>query len=452
MPGDLPVVVVGAGAGGLAAAFRLQQAGYRVRILEASEKVGGRLQSAERDGFLFDRAATIFPDVYENVFGICREAGLTDEIVPAGSVIGFAKPDKIYYLDSARLYTEAIRSKVLSWRSKLKMARMMLDNRRFEPLMSYDDLSIAAEYDTETAAEYGARRTTPEIGEYVIDATIRAVLGVHASEASVLEFFFGFNKIFGSKLLNFRGGMGSYPELLAARFDDIVLNAEVLAVEESADAVTVRWRDRAGVEHTEQAAGAVIATPGDLAGGLLPGLDTWRRDFLDSIEYGQIVTINVALAGPPKDIPAFVVQVPPSVDDEVMCIVLEHNKVPGRMPAGKGAFTTYVLSDAAERLTLLDDDAITKHLLAKTEKILGELPDVEWVRVNRWPRVVVKSYPGYYKKLGRFIEIGKANDKRIHIAGDFYSSSNANTATATGERAARNLMAVLAKPATVPAG
>src|SRR5205823_2121149 len=137
-------------------------------------------------------------------------------------------------------------SRVLSWRSKLMMMRMFLDNRKFEPLMSYEDLSVATHLDTESATAYADRRVTPEIRDYVIDAAIRAILGTRAKDVSVLEFFFSFNKVFGSKLMNFRSGMGSYPEMLAGKFDDVVLNARVTSVEESASEVTVTWVDADG--------------------------------------------------------------------------------------------------------------------------------------------------------------------------------------------------------------
>jgi oxygen-dependent protoporphyrinogen oxidase len=446
-------VVVGAGPGGLAAAWRLQRAGHRVRILEAGPKVGGRIQSMTRDGFIIDRAATIIPDVYSNIINIATEAGLADELIPGGSIIGFAKPDGIHYLDSAKLYTEAIGTKVLSWRSKLMMARMMLDNRRFAKLMSYQDLSIAGHLDTETAAEYAARRTTPEIAEYVIDASIRAILGTRAEHVSVLEFFFSFNKVFGSKLLNFRRGMGSYPELLAEHFDDIVLNAEVLEVEESGSEVTVLWRDAEGAEHTERAAGCVVAVPADHAAEIVSGLDPWRRRFLREVEYTTTVSINAGLSAPPKDVPAFVVQVPSTVEDDLMCTVLEHNKAPGRVPDGKGAITTYTMCEAAERLVEKDDDTVSAHILGLTEKVLGPLPPVEWVQVNRWCPVVVRSHPGYYQKVGEFVALRRRLDRRVQLAGDFYSSSNANTATAAGEAAAHDLLtALVGQPTATVAG
>ena len=50
---DGPVVVVGAGIAGLAAAFRLWQAGQPIMVLEqeAPSLVGGRMASIERNGF-----------------------------------------------------------------------------------------------------------------------------------------------------------------------------------------------------------------------------------------------------------------------------------------------------------------------------------------------------------------------------------------------------------------
>jgi hypothetical protein len=50
-------------------------------------------------------------------------------LISGGSIIGFAKPDGIHYLDSAKLYTQAVCTKVLSPKSKIMMLRMLLDNR-----------------------------------------------------------------------------------------------------------------------------------------------------------------------------------------------------------------------------------------------------------------------------------------------------------------------------------
>jgi len=53
-PGQVDVVVVGAGPAGLTAAYRLAEAGRSVLTLEADEVVGGISRTVERDGWRFD--------------------------------------------------------------------------------------------------------------------------------------------------------------------------------------------------------------------------------------------------------------------------------------------------------------------------------------------------------------------------------------------------------------
>ncbi|MGP4110722.1 FAD-dependent oxidoreductase [Streptomyces sp. 4N509B] len=53
------VVVVGAGAAGLLAAHRLGTAGLSVVVVEAADRVGGRMASDRRDGFRLDRASQL---------------------------------------------------------------------------------------------------------------------------------------------------------------------------------------------------------------------------------------------------------------------------------------------------------------------------------------------------------------------------------------------------------
>jgi len=52
---DREVVIVGGGIAGLACARRLQAHGVRFTLFEAGDRVGGRIRTDRRDGFLLDR-------------------------------------------------------------------------------------------------------------------------------------------------------------------------------------------------------------------------------------------------------------------------------------------------------------------------------------------------------------------------------------------------------------
>ncbi len=61
------VVVIGAGLAGLQCARRLVAAGRDVRVLEASDQVGGRIRTDEVDGFLVDRGFQLLNPAYPAV-------------------------------------------------------------------------------------------------------------------------------------------------------------------------------------------------------------------------------------------------------------------------------------------------------------------------------------------------------------------------------------------------
>lgn len=59
-----PVIVIGSGFGGLAAAVRLRVMGYPVVVVEANEQLGGRASVFEKDGFKFDAGPTVVTAPY----------------------------------------------------------------------------------------------------------------------------------------------------------------------------------------------------------------------------------------------------------------------------------------------------------------------------------------------------------------------------------------------------
>ncbi len=70
-----PVVVVGAGLAGLAAACHLTGAGHEVTVVERGPGPGGRNGLLERDGFSFDTGPTVLtmPDLIADCFDALGE-------------------------------------------------------------------------------------------------------------------------------------------------------------------------------------------------------------------------------------------------------------------------------------------------------------------------------------------------------------------------------------------
>ena len=70
MPLDPPILIVGAGIGGLSAAIRLASAGQQVLVLEQNERVGGKMSEIYADGFRWDTGPSVITmrHVFEDLF------------------------------------------------------------------------------------------------------------------------------------------------------------------------------------------------------------------------------------------------------------------------------------------------------------------------------------------------------------------------------------------------
>jgi oxygen-dependent protoporphyrinogen oxidase len=439
------VAVVGSGPSGLAAGFRLQQAGFRVRLFEAEGYVGGKMRTVRRDGFVIDEGAGILTSGYRQMLAIAHTAGLGDEIVGGGSVFGFARGDRVHELDAEHLLRSAARFGLLSGRSKRAMVKLVADVARFRAKLDFEDLSLAADWDTESAGDYARRRLGEESHEYVVDATVRGLVGSDADRVSKLDFLFSFAKFIGVKLVAFRDGMGSYADHLARRFD-VEVGAPVVAVEERGGEVAVTWRPSGGDERTDRFAGCVLAVPAGAAARLRPDLDSDRAEFLRGVRYTTIVNVSVALSRAPAGVRASVINVPRSVHPGLVVVTVDHHKAPGRAPAGKGLLGLYTHTDWAEELFDQDDDLVTKQLIEAGEWVIpGFGADVEFATVSRWRPMVPESCPGHYRRLAAFNVIRRQQDQLIQLAGDYFSCPNVNSATAAGERAARDLITALSQ-------
>ena len=80
-PAAAPVVVVGAGWAGLAAAAHLVDSGRRVTLIEAARQPGGRARSAKFDGLTVDNGQHIALGAYRDLLKTCQRIGLDESRV-----------------------------------------------------------------------------------------------------------------------------------------------------------------------------------------------------------------------------------------------------------------------------------------------------------------------------------------------------------------------------------
>jgi oxygen-dependent protoporphyrinogen oxidase len=209
-------------------------------------------------------------------------------------------------------------------------------------------------------------------------------------------------------------------------------------VEECPDEVRVAWRDADG-EHEQAFAGCVIAAPADSTRAIHTPLPAESGAFLNGIRYTPLVTANVGLTSPPSVRASFVLT-PRALAPDVIGLILEHNKVPGRAPAGRGHIVIGASTELSRRLWDASDEDVTAGLVQAAQPVLPlRLDDVELGHIARWPAVSLISPPGYYRELARFRAEHDARYARIRLASDYFCTSNVNSATAAGERAAHRL-------------
>lgn len=446
------VAVIGSGAAGLAAAYRLYRAGHAVKVFEQNDYLGGRIKTLYRDGFSIEEGPTQMVGSYTTILGIIEESGMGADVIPASSLLAMVDADKrTHNFSIEHVYRDMAKTRLLTTREKLDLAKLGLAVFKNRKRLDAEDLSKLSDLDAMSAEEYGRKLLSGTAFDNFVDPVSRGFTGTSPDKVSAADLLWVFATFMNAQsFVALRGGMASYPKHLS-QFFTAELNATVLDVDELADHVEVTWRDRDGVEDTEAFAGAVVATQPKQAAAIHAGLDPWRREFLaERVGHTTIVAVHVALESPPAAPASMVYSTDVSSLSAVLAIGLEHNKVPSHVPAGKAVATIY--ADGAWSRELLDEDdaTVTEKLIDAGESLVkGVGNDVLFTQVARWPYAWFQAYPGYWKQMAEFRRRSAGNDRLVHLAGDYFCTTSLNVASASGARAARQLLA--AAPANVAA-
>ena len=235
------VVVVGAGLAGLTAALRLRQHGQEVVVLEAADRIGGRLLRQEIAGVPVDGGGAWVGPTQDRVHALLDELGL--ETVPT-------------YDDGKHLSRLAgrirTRSGSLPPLSALALADALVAQLRLDRLTRHVDGPRAAALDTRTIGEWIDRHVRTHGARTLIRIGVATTTGKDPADVSLLAFAAHVRSAGGLiQLLGVRGaaqdarivgGAVSVCERLAATLEpgSLRLESPVLGIDQSEAGVRVR--------------------------------------------------------------------------------------------------------------------------------------------------------------------------------------------------------------------
>lgn len=309
---EADVAIVGAGLAGLVAARRLLSAGIEPVVLEARNRVGGRLLNEEiGEGKVVEVGGQWIGPTQERIAALAGELGVDtfptyDEgrhlIEIGGKLASYSGPITDASPRLVRDLSRAISPLALI---DFEQARARLDRMaRSVPLEEPWLAAKALEWDGQTFATWVRRNTRTTAARTLFELATEAVWAAEPSDVSLLHVLFytrsgsGFNTLLGTdggaQQDRFHGGSQRLALLMAEQLDDRVrLAAPVRRIEHGPGGVVLRADGAAGEPGglTVRARRAIVAIPPTLAGRIAydPLLPARRDQLTQRMPQGTVI-------------------------------------------------------------------------------------------------------------------------------------------------------------------
>ncbi|WP_197379078.1 flavin monoamine oxidase family protein [Mycolicibacterium mengxianglii] len=244
------VVIVGAGLSGMIAARTVLAAGLRPVVLEADDRVGGRILTEEiLPGVPVEIGAQWIGDTHERMFALAAELGVD-------TFEQFDEGETSYELGGAGvLRGNEFHSRYHDELAELERVLRHLDELATEvPVEAPWRAPRAAEWDAITAGNWYDDQGLSPIARTLLEICTVGILAVPTTEVSFLHLLFTIQTCGvtsellaesegGAQTTRFTGGTGEIPRRLAALIAEyIVLNVPVQLIEHGVDRVAVHCR------------------------------------------------------------------------------------------------------------------------------------------------------------------------------------------------------------------
>jgi monoamine oxidase len=445
---EADAVVIGAGLAGLTATRELREAGWTVRLLEARERVGGRLKGyGLGNGQAVDLGGEYFGDKSTMIAETAKSVG----------VAGFRTYDsgrRITYVNGKRheytgLFPFKMGPAVLAdfGQAVLRIERLAKTVPPDAPWTARN----AEKLDSQTFWSWMQRNVRTSAARSFLTMVIEAAYCAKPADLSLMHVLYYANASGGFRYLleisggiqryRFDGGAHSIPDRLAARLpEEVRLGAAVRKIEQRGDSVIV-----SGPGFEARARFAVVAVPLTLSGRIeyAPALPGYRDQLTQRLPAGSAMKCLAVYDEPFWRADGFSGQI--TSDDGPFRVAFDTSPRDG----SPGVMSAFVTGSAARTLTRLPRAERRAAVLEGLVRGLGPRAGkpVDFVEQNwldeEFTRGCYHGFapPGVYTAFGPALRVPIG---RIHWAGTetgVHQLGSMGGAVDSGRRVARELLA-----------
>ncbi len=427
------VAIIGGGITGLAAAYRLERlCDAEIDLYEASDRLGGKLQTRRDQGYLIEAGPDCFFSRKPGMMQLIAELGLDTEVIEP-------QQKEFFMLVKGHLHRVpgGLVTFTYSCPDTLERATFLSPEGKRRALQEADQ--AAGTGDDESIRSFFTRRFGSEFASLVAEPLLA---GTHGGDASLLSMralypgYFGLERKHGSlaagmqqtspsgsgqpSFLSFKEGMGSLVQALTRQLTRtrIHLNRQVSDLAEiNADEV-------------------LIALPANQAADLLAGQEA--SELVRSIEHrsSAIVTFGFRKANIEHPLDGTGFLAPPASGAGITGSTWSSRKWAGRAPEGHVLVRVF-LGGERERLEQVSEEVLVAEALAGITDLLGIKGPPVLCQATRWIRALPQYKVGHLELVSRLgVTLRKTN---LTLAGTSFHGVGVPDSLRQGQEAAEQI-------------
>jgi protoporphyrinogen/coproporphyrinogen III oxidase len=428
------VVIVGGGIAGLSAAWRLRH--RDVVLLEAGDRLGGRMRSEARGDYWLNYGAHLFPGPGSLVDSMARDCGL--ETVPVtGSMMGLAVGSR--RLDKGRVESYpfrlplSVRDRIAFAKAGLKVRRAVARYHRLEQRYDFEDDRTFGDFLGPLPPAVleifccAAHRATAELDELSAGCGIALFALVWGGKGSLIA-------------RNLLGGSGQLPAALGRELGERArTDCRVHAILPDGDRLVVH-HDGGEVSARQ----VIVAAQAPHAAPLVAPVAEQAAAALSRLTYGAFLSVAVETsetgAMPYDDV--YAMATPGRVFD--MFTNQAHALRRGGPRRPGGSLMLFAGAHRAAALMRQPDELIVERFLADLHQLYPQTRGaIAGATVHRWELGNVYARPGR-SRLQAPLKGPLGAHENLHLAGDYFAElGNMEAAARTGRAAAERIDARL---------